>query len=131
MLRLDYTLHEHGWASATVGDGETAVSFEVSYLGDALGDLARATRAILRGLPESKCAFQHEPVILRLDSGTSHRFRRITDLRSLAGADDPRLNQEDRPGPGPVQRMVISPPHPPPVSEGSCAEATPRVSDRR
>src|SRR4051794_12879609 len=31
----------------------------------------------------------------------------ITDHRSLAGADDQRLNHNDRCGPGPVQRMVI------------------------
>ena len=61
MLRLDYELHEHGWASASVGDGETTITFDVSYLSDAFGDLARAARAVLRGVPESKCAFEQEP----------------------------------------------------------------------
>src|SRR5688500_8265819 len=83
MLRLDYTLHEHGWASATVGDGETTVSFEVSYLGDALGDLARAPRAILRGLPESECAFQQEPGEHRLLFAREGQAIRVTVERLL------------------------------------------------
>jgi hypothetical protein len=33
----------------------------------------------------------------------------ITDQHSLAGADDQRLNHKDRPGPGPVQCLVIQP----------------------
>ena len=61
MLRLDYELHEHGWASASVGNGETTITFDASYLSDALGDLARAACAVLRGSPESRCAFEQEP----------------------------------------------------------------------
>ena len=61
MLRLEYTLHEHGWADASIGNGETVIEFEVSYLSDALGDLARAARGILRGLPSAAVGFQQEP----------------------------------------------------------------------
>jgi hypothetical protein len=38
--------------------------------------------------------------------GLASAMSRITDLRSLAGADDQRWNYKDRHGPGPVQRMV-------------------------
>ena len=78
MLRLDYTLHEHGWASAAIGDGDTTVSFNVSYLGDALGDLARATRSVLRGLPEARCSFQQEPGEHRLLFARDEQVVRVT-----------------------------------------------------
>ena len=78
MLRLDYKLHEHGWASAFVGDGSTTVTFDASYLSDALGDLARAVRAVLRGLPESKCAFEQEPGEHRLLFVRDEQVIRIT-----------------------------------------------------
>jgi len=61
MFRLSYILHKHGCASASIGDGDITVEMDVSYLSDALGDLARAARGILRGLPETTFSFQQEP----------------------------------------------------------------------
>jgi hypothetical protein len=61
MLRLSYILHQHGWATASISDGESTVESDVSYLSDALGDLARAARGILRGLPEATFSLQQEP----------------------------------------------------------------------
>ena len=61
MLRLSYILHEHGWAMASISDGVATVEMDVSFLSDALGDLARAARGILRGMPEATFSFQQEP----------------------------------------------------------------------
>jgi hypothetical protein len=61
MLHLSYILHEHGWASATFGDGATSIETPVSHLGDALGELASAARGILLGAPEMSFSFLDEP----------------------------------------------------------------------
>src|SRR5262245_11319228 len=61
MLRLTYILHKHGCAMASIGDGEATIEMDVSFLGDGLGELARAARGILRGLPETRIRFQQEP----------------------------------------------------------------------
>jgi hypothetical protein len=61
MLQLSYILHEHGWATVVVGNGDNSIETEVSYLSDALGDLARAARGILRGLSEATVRLQQEP----------------------------------------------------------------------
>lgn len=61
MLRLSYIVHPHGWATASIGNGETTVETDVSCLSDALGNLARAARGILRGLPEATFSLQQEP----------------------------------------------------------------------
>jgi len=61
MLHLSFTLTGRGSAIASIADGDAKVEIEVSYLSDALGDLARAVRGILRGLPETSCSFQMEP----------------------------------------------------------------------
>lgn len=61
MLRLSYILQQHGWAAASISDGDATVETDVTYLSDALGDLARAARGILRGMPEVTFSFQQEP----------------------------------------------------------------------
>jgi hypothetical protein len=99
MLRLSYTLHDHGWAVASITDGTTVVETDVSYLSDALGDLARAARGILRGLPETTFRFQQEPgehrVIVSRD-GDCVRLRvyRFRDTISLARDGDLLLDVE-------------------------------------
>ena len=52
MFELTYTLRNHGWSTATYGIGEVSFTVNASCLGDPLGDLARAARGLLRGLPE-------------------------------------------------------------------------------
>jgi hypothetical protein len=61
MFHLSYTLGEHGWAAAVIGDGNTTIDLDVSYLSDALGDLARAARGILRGMTEASFSLMQEP----------------------------------------------------------------------
>src|SRR4051812_41879340 len=61
MFLLSYTLEDHGWATASFGNGESTIQTDVSYLSDALGDLARAARGILRGLPQATFSLQREP----------------------------------------------------------------------
>jgi hypothetical protein len=61
-FHLTYTLGQHGWATASFGDGmREPVEVRVSYLGDALGEYARAVRGILRGLAETSFCFVEEP----------------------------------------------------------------------
>ena len=61
MFDLTYTLRDHGWATATYGNGEVSFAVNASYLGDPLGDLARAARGLLRGLPQVTFGFIQEP----------------------------------------------------------------------
>jgi hypothetical protein len=52
MIRLEYALVAHGWATATLSDGTNSAEVTASYLTDALGDLSRAVIALLRGCIE-------------------------------------------------------------------------------
>ena len=94
MLRLSSILHEHGWATASISDGDATVETDVSYLSDALGDLARAARGILRGMPETSFSFQQEPgehrfVVSRQDDGVRVNVYRFADTFSRAGTCEP------------------------------------------
>jgi len=89
MLRLSYILHEHGWATASISDGNATVEMDVSYLSDALGDLARAVRGILRGISEVTFSFQQEPgehrfVVSREDDRVRVTVYRFADTFSQA-----------------------------------------------
>ena len=99
MLRLSYILHEHGWATASISDGEATVETDVSYLSDALGDLARAARGILRGMPEAAFRFQQEPgehrfVVSREDDGVRVTVYRLSDTFSRARTGEPVMVAE-------------------------------------
>ena len=61
MFKLTYTLRDHGWAVAEISNGEAAFSISASYMGDPLGDLARATRGLICGLPQVTFDFIQEP----------------------------------------------------------------------
>jgi hypothetical protein len=57
MLHLSYILHEDGSATASVGSGDRNLDIiGVSFLSDALGDMARAARGTLRGMPNRSSA---------------------------------------------------------------------------
>lgn len=60
-MKSNYQLDGAGWASATVGDGVSNVEITASYLGDALGDLLRATESLLQGDTEARCSWEEEP----------------------------------------------------------------------
>ncbi len=99
MLRLSYILQQHGWATASISNGDTAVETDVTYLSDGLGDLARAARGILRGLPEATFSFQQEPgehrfVLSREDDHVRLAVYRFAESFSRARAGEPVLVAE-------------------------------------
>lgn len=61
MVRLEYELTGHGWAAATLSDGDTSVEITASYLADALGELSRAVIALLKGASNARVAWAEEP----------------------------------------------------------------------
>jgi hypothetical protein len=99
MLRLSYILQQHGWATASISDGDAAIEADVSYLGDGLGDLARAARGILRGLPEATFSFQQEPgehrfVVSREDDRVRIAVYRFAETFSRARLGEPVIIAE-------------------------------------
>lgn len=60
-MELIYQLAGAGWADARISDGDRQLDMSVSYLSDALGNMARAALALLRGSREASFAFEDEP----------------------------------------------------------------------
>jgi hypothetical protein len=60
-LSLQYELHDAGWATATVRDGERHRKFRVSYLHDSLRELATAALSLRAGAREARIVFMEEP----------------------------------------------------------------------
>ncbi len=60
-VELEYDLTGTGWSECTVRVNGTTATVTASYLGDALGDLASAVTAALRGQPKSVARFWEEP----------------------------------------------------------------------
>lgn len=58
-----FTLLEHGWATAQVASTEKTEPLSVSYLGDALGDLARSVIRLFSATDQETvtCSWQEEP----------------------------------------------------------------------
>jgi hypothetical protein len=48
-MELIYDLEGAGWAGARISDGSQHRDFSVSYLSDALGDMAKAAAMLLNG----------------------------------------------------------------------------------
>jgi hypothetical protein len=99
MLRLSYILQQHGWAAASISNGNATIGMDVSYLSDALRDLARAARGILRGLPEATFSFQQEPgehrfIVSREDDLVRITVYRFADTFSRARAGEPVMVAE-------------------------------------
>jgi hypothetical protein len=97
MFTLTYTLHEHGSATVAVGDGETVITFAATFLSDALGDLARGARAILRGLPEVVVRLQDEPDehqlrLVRVDNAVELTLLRFAETFSRRADGEPLLH---------------------------------------
>ena len=61
MLTFSYHLDTAGWADATITDGARRVDLTASFLSDALGDLARAVVALLRGANHVEVTWLSEP----------------------------------------------------------------------
>jgi hypothetical protein len=60
-LTLTYELRGSGTAEAVISDERASVTLTASYLSDALGDLADATLALMRGADRSRFAWAEEP----------------------------------------------------------------------
>ena len=76
-MELVYQLQGAGWANASVSNGSTRHHIAVSYLSDALGDMARATVHLLQGGRETSFNFQDEP--------GAHRWCIVQDDRCFLG----------------------------------------------
>jgi hypothetical protein len=72
MIHFIYQLKSHGWALATISDGQTEVTFPASYLCDALRDFVDAL-ASLSTASSAECMWQEEPGQVRWS------FRRAGD----------------------------------------------------
>lgn len=60
-MKFTYELVGVGWASATLGDGQTEIKIRASYLADALGDLLEAVGTLLEGAASARCGWEEEP----------------------------------------------------------------------
>jgi len=60
-MELVFQLGGAGWADARMSDGSRGRDMRVSYLCDALGEMARAALHLLRGSREAVFAFDDEP----------------------------------------------------------------------
>ena len=60
-MELIYQLAGAGWADARISAGGRHRNMTVSYLSDALGDMARSALHLLRGSREVSFAFEDEP----------------------------------------------------------------------
>ena len=72
-MELIYDLEGAGWAGARISDGSRHCYFSVSYLSDALGDMAKAAVMLLHGSREESFSLQDEPgehrfILIRGDS---------------------------------------------------------------
>lgn len=61
MISINYKLTGAGWSTCDVQINEHRVNVSASYLDDALGDFARAVRALLKGMDEARFSFAEEP----------------------------------------------------------------------
>lgn len=60
-LVISYELTRHKWARAYISDGKNEASMDVWYLSaDALGDLLRATIALLSGAEDARIIWENE-----------------------------------------------------------------------
>lgn len=60
-MEIIYDLEGAGWAMARIRDGGRYRDMSVSYLSDALGDMAAATVRLLEGANEATFSFEDEP----------------------------------------------------------------------
>lgn len=60
-MELIYDLEGAGWADARISDGSQHRDFSVSYISDALGDMAKAAVLLLHGSREASFTLQDEP----------------------------------------------------------------------
>jgi hypothetical protein len=72
-MRLNYGLHNAGWATVTLECADQRVEMAASYLHDSLRDLASAAQALSAGASEVRVLFMDEPgeheLVLRRGTG--------------------------------------------------------------
>lgn len=82
MILLDYRLENHGWATATVSNGEIQKCFDASYLHDTLRNLA--TSALTIGeVSSTSVIFMQEPGEIQLILELSNKNELEFELRSF------------------------------------------------
>ena len=87
MFRFSFKLHEHGWATLTIGDDETTIELDVSYIFDTFCEFAFAARDILRGQKEASFNVLSEPEIHKIVITHEANFVRLC----LSSDKRPRL----------------------------------------
>ena len=60
-MKLIYKLGDAGWADASIADEGAQLECRISYLSDALGDMAQAAVQLLNGARATSFSFQDEP----------------------------------------------------------------------
>lgn len=60
-LGFEYKLTGSGWAESTISDDSGCLTMRVSYLSDALGELAETVLRLLRNSEKEEVAFMDEP----------------------------------------------------------------------
>jgi hypothetical protein len=108
----------HGWATATLSDGDNSIEVTASYLTDALGDLSRAVIALLRGASNARVVWAEEPgeyhwVFDRLDDRVAlrvlwflNRASTVSDERGTTVQHRVPAQRSSRPTGKPTARAV-------------------------
>jgi hypothetical protein len=95
-MEITYDLTGGGWARASVSDGTANREMRVTYLSDALADIARAALELLRGARDISFSFQDEPgehrwLLKRGEADTLHvrvlRFEDTFSTRTQGGLE--------------------------------------------
>jgi hypothetical protein len=61
MIRLVYSVHEHGWATCDVTIGDSAASMLASYAHDSLAELCVEVASVANGANSGRVVFMDEP----------------------------------------------------------------------
>ena len=92
MIRFKYELGGVGWASATLSDGQSEVSFPASYLCDALRDFVDAVQGLF-AIDTAEVRWEEEPgaVLWKFQRNGSRVFLKVRwhdDRASFEGDED-------------------------------------------
>jgi hypothetical protein len=92
MIRFSYQLRSHGWAIATISDGQIQKTFPASYLCDALRDFVDAIQSLFT-TSSADCVWQEEPGKVRWKF--SRTGSRVSVDVSWADEDQEKFSAED------------------------------------
>jgi hypothetical protein len=60
-VNLTYVLHDAGWATAVIADGDRRREMVVSYLSDSLAEMTQSALTLLEGAETARFSFDDEP----------------------------------------------------------------------